>query len=325
LSLGRYFLRRALFAFPLIIAIITINFILVHVAPGDPISYIVGAEYASPEFIQRIRHEYGLDRPLLEQYVLYISKVLQLDLGYSYRYREPVISVIAERLPATLLLMLTALLWSTAAGIIIGVKAALSFGRARDSMATLLATISVSLPTFWLGLLLIILMGANLRIFPTQGMVSPGNIGFKELTPEIMADIAWHLVLPSLTLGIAYLGIYIRTVRSLMIDELGRDYILLARAKGLESSHILWKYAFRAASPSIISLVGLNLGTMLAGATLTETVFAWPGMGRLIYESAIARDYPVILGIFIFVSISVIVANLVVDMINALLDPRIRY
>ena len=233
--------------------------------------------------------------------------------------------MIIERLPATLILMLTAITWATLAGIAIGVRAALSSGGGMDRLATTLATVSVSIPTFWLGLLLIIFLGGSLKIFPTQGMVSPSNIGYKELSQELVLDIMWHLVLPSITLGTAYLGIYIRTVRSLLVDELGKDYVLLAIAKGLRNSYIVWRYAFRAASPSIMAIIGLNIGTMLAGATLTETVFAWPGMGRLIYESAIARDYPVILGIFIFVSVSVIVANLVVDMINAILDPRIRY
>ncbi|MEM0472659.1 MAG: ABC transporter permease [Sulfolobales archaeon] len=325
MGLSKYFVRRALFAIPLIIVIITINFILVHLAPGDPIAYIVGTEYVSPEYIERLRAEYGLDRPLWEQYWIYMAKVLSFDLGYSYRYREPVINVIIERLPATLILMLTAITWATLAGIAIGVRAALNPGGGMDRLATTLATISVSIPTFWLGLLLIIFLGGSLKIFPTQGMVSPSNIGYKELSQELILDIMWHLVLPSITLGTAYLGIYIRTVRSLLVDELGKDYVLLAIAKGLRNSYIVWRYAFRAASPSIMAIIGLNIGTMLAGATLTETVFAWPGMGRLIYESAIARDYPVILGIFIFVSISVIVANLVVDMINAILDPRIRY
>ncbi|MEM2204049.1 MAG: ABC transporter permease [Sulfolobales archaeon] len=325
MGLSRYFVRRALFAFPLIIVIITINFMLVHLAPGDPIAYIVGTEYASPEYIERLRAEYGLNRPLWEQYWIYMAKVLSFDLGYSYRYREPVINVIIERLPATLILMLTAITWATLAGIAIGVRAALSSGGGMDRLATTLATVSVSIPTFWLGLLLIIFLGGSLKIFPTQGMVSPSNIGYKELSQELVLDIMWHLVLPSITLGTAYLGIYIRTVRSLLVDELGKDYVLLAIAKGLRNSYIVWRYAFRAASPSIMAIIGLNIGTMLAGATLTETVFAWPGMGRLIYESAIARDYPVILGIFIFVSVSVIVANLVVDMINAILDPRIRY
>jgi peptide/nickel transport system permease protein len=325
MSLARYFIRRAVFVLPLIIAIITINFILVHIAPGDPLSYIVGTEYVSPEYLQRLRSEYGLDRPLWEQYWIYISKVLVFDLGQSYRYREPVINVIMERIPATLLLMLVSISWATIAGIIIGVKAALNYGRRIDNLASMLATISVSIPTFWLGIILIILFGSFSRLLPTQGMVSPSNIGAKEITPEIIIDVLWHLVLPGITLGTVYLGIYIRSVRSLLVDELGKDYVLLALAKGLNRTHILWRYAFRVASPSIIALVGLNLGTMLAGATLTETVFAWPGMGRLIYESAIARDYPVVLGIFIFISISVILANLIVDIVNATLDPRVRY
>ncbi|MEM1610715.1 MAG: ABC transporter permease [Sulfolobales archaeon] len=325
MSLARYFLRRALFAFPLVIAIITINFILVHVAPGDPLSYIVGTEYVSPEYLQRLRSEYGLDRPLWEQYWIYIAKVLMFDLGQSYRYREPVINVIMERIPATLLLMLTSIAWATIAGIIIGVKAALNYGRKIDNLASVIATVSVSIPTFWLGIVLIIFFGGFLRVLPTQGMVSPNNIGAREITPEIVVDVLWHLLLPSITLGTVYLGIYIRSVRSLLVDELGKDYILLALAKGLGRTHILWRYAFRVASPSIVALIGLNIGTMLAGAILTETVFAWPGMGRLIYESAIARDYPVVLGIFIFVSISVIIANLIVDIVNAMLDPRVRY
>ncbi len=325
MSLAKYLIKRIFFSLPLIIAIITINFILVHMAPGDPLSYIVGTEYVSPEYLEALRREYGLDKSLWEQYWIYITKVLKFDLGQSYRYREPVINVILERLPATLLLMLTSIAWATVIGIMIGIKAALNHGRRIDKLASMLATISVSTPTFWLGIILIIFFAGFLRIMPSQGMVSPNNIGFKELTPGIIIDILWHLILPSITLGIVYVGMYVRTVRYLMIDELGKDYVLVALAKGLGRSYILWRYVFRTASPSIIALIGLNLGTMLAGATLTETVFAWPGMGRLIYESAIARDYPVVLGIFIFISISVIIANLIVDIINALLDPRVRY
>ena len=325
MGLARYFVKRILFSIPLIFIIITINFILVHIAPGDPLSYIVGTEYVSPEYLQKLRSEYGLDRPLWERYFIYISKVLQLDLGISYRFREPVINIILERLPATLLLMLVSIGWSSAVGILIGVRAAKGYGRASDKLASTLASISVSIPTFWLGIILIIVFGVMLRLTPTQGMLSPNFMGARQLTSEMMIDILWHLILPTLTLGTVYLGTYIRSVRSLLVDELGKEYILFAHAKGLGSSYILWRYAFRAVSPSIIALLGLNLGTMLAGATLTETVFAWPGMGRLIYESAIARDYPVILGIFIFIAISVVLTNLIVDMINAVLDPRVRY
>lgn len=325
-GVARYFVRRALFSVPLLLAVVTVNFLIVHTAPGDPVSYIVGSEYVSPEFVQRLRHEYGLDRPLWEQYLAYLSKLLTLDLGYSYRYREPVVNVIVERLPATLILMLASIAWASALGVILGVAASTKPGGSLDRLSTLVATASVSIPAFWLGILLIIFLGSFLKVFPTQGMVSPYNIGRGlSLSPDIVADVAWHLALPSLTLGIAYTGLYIRSVRSLMVDELSKDYVLLARAKGLERSSILWGYAFKAASPSILAIVGLNLGTMLAGAVLTETVFAWPGMGRLVYESAIARDYPVILGIFVFVSITVIIANMLVDFVNAILDPRIRY
>ncbi len=317
-----YVLRRLLQAVPLMFVIVLINFFLIHLAPGDPVDFLIGAMEASPEYIAGLKREFGLDEPLHVQLVAYLMKMLQADLGYSLRFREPVLGLILSRLPATLLLMGTALVLSSLGGILIGVIAAQRPQSMIDNSATIIALAAYSMPVFWFGQLLLLLFSLQLGWFPTQGMVSlraPSN-GWGRVV-----DIAQHLVLPAITYSAYHLTLTFRLTRLKMLETLSLDFITTARAKGVAERRVVYVHALRNAVLPVITVIGLNFGFMLAGSVLTETVFAWPGMGRLLYEAISARDYPVLMGLFIVISGMVIIANIVTDIIYALVDPRVVY
>lgn len=317
-----YALKRVVQSIPLVFVIILINFALVHLAPGDPVDFLIGSSEASPEFIESLRRELGLDQPLHVQLVAYLTKILQLDLGYSFRFREPVLSLILSRMPATLLLMGTAIVFSSAAGIVLGVLAArrpYSFG---DQAITFVSLAGYSMPVFWLGQLALILFALHLAWFPTQGMVSlrAPSSGWGRV-----ADIAHHLVLPAATYSVYHLALIYRLTRVKMQEALALDFITTARAKGASERSVVFGHALRNAILPVVTVIGLNFGFMLAGSVLTETVFAWPGMGRLLYEAIGARDYPILMGLFTVLSMMVIGANILTDIVYALVDPRVTY
>ena len=320
-SLLTYILRRLLQAVPLILGIVVVNFCLIHLAPGDPIVTLAGESQASPEYLAEVRKLYGLDEPLPIQLLRYVSSILRGNFGYSFSFRQPVLDVILERVPVTLLLMAVAIVYSTLLGVLFGVISAKRQYSKTDHFFTLLSLVGYSLPVFWLGQILLITLSLKSSLFPAQGMQSLRE----PLTGmAYWLDLLHHLVLPAFALGLSYLAINTRFVRASMIEVMSADYVRTARAKGLSERMVTYKHALRNALLPLVTMTGLNFGFLLAGGVLTEIVFAWPGLGRLMYDSIYTRDYPVLMGMFILVSLGVILANLLTDIVYSMLDPRIR-
>ena len=320
-SLSAYVLRRLAQLLPILLVIIVLNFLLLHLAPGDPIAYIVGNAPVSDEYMADLRQKLGLDQPLFTQLLIYLANVATGDFGYSYVSRAPVLEVILARFPATLLLMVTQYVIAIAAGIALGVISARRQGTALDAGVTLISVVGYALPVFWLGQMLMLIFSMHLGLFPAQGMFSLRY----ELTPtEKVFDIAHHLVLPALTLAFFNLALIARLTRSNMLQVLRLEYIIFARSKGISELRVMVRHALRNAVLPVVTVIGLNIKTLITGAVLTETVFAWPGLGRLTYEAISARDYPVLMAMFVFVGMLVVVANLITDVVYAWLDPRIR-
>ncbi len=318
----KYILRRILQAVPLVLVIITTNFMLIHLAPGDPVDILAGELNANPEYAQQLRAEFGLDQPLIIQLGRYITKLLKFDLGYSLRYRQDVLALILSRLPPTLLLMGTSLVISSFLGVFLGTLAAYRPYSLIDNAATLLALAGYSMPVFWLGQILLIGFALELGWFPMQGMISlrvPTEGWSRAL------DIIRHLALPALTFTVYHLTLIFRLTRVKMQEVLAMDFITTARAKGLPERTVVLGHALRNAMLPVVTVVGLHFGFMLAGSVLVETVFAWPGMGRLMFEAIMSRDYPVLMGLFFCVSIMVILANVLTDTVYAIVDPRVVY
>lgn len=314
--------RRLLHAFLLILAVLVLNFLLIHIAPGDPAEVIAGEMGgATEEMMAQIRATYGLDKPVLVQLGLYLSKAIQGDLGQSFFYNAPVFDLIIGRVGATILLVTTALLFAIFAGTALGVLASHKPKGFVSGMVTVLSVVGYSAPIFWTGMMLVILFAWLFPIFPISNMFDITKDGgfFNRII-----DIAHHLVLPSLTLGIVYLAQYARLTRASMLEILGSDYIRTARAKGVSEISVYRHHALRNAILPVVTIAGLQFGSIVSGAVLVETVFSWPGLGTLAFDSILARDYPTILGILFFSSLLVIVANLVTDIVYRMVDPRIR-
>ena len=323
MKLVRLLLSRFVQGALLVLAVVVLNFVLVHAAPGDPVETIAGASGGmSPELMAQLRTQYGLDKPLVVQLGLYLGKVLGGDFGYSYFFNLPVTSLIFDRVPATLLLVLSAVLLAFIVGTTLGVLAAPKPNGALSQAITVLSLVGFAAPVFWTGILLVILFASVWPILPVSGMrniQSSSTGGWRDVL-----DVAQHLVLPTVTLALVYLAQYSRLARSSMLDVLGADFIRTARAKGLPERVVLYKHALRNALLPVVTVLGLQFGNVLAGAILVETVFNWPGLGRLAFESVLRRDYPTILGVLVFASVVVIVMNLLTDVAYRLIDPRIK-
>ncbi len=313
-------LYRVLQLVPVTLVVIILNFLLVHLAPGD-VSIILAGESADPAYLASIRERYGLDRPFLEQLWRYLVQVGSGDLGVSFRSREPVFAEIMSRVPATLLLVGTSLALSVVLGTWIGTWIARKPGSAVDSTVSAIAVALFSMPVFWLGLMLVLLFAVELQVLPAMGMTSVD--GPREGFGRIL-DIAQHMVLPVLALSTVSLGQYVRLARSAVAEVMGESYITTVRAIGFPERTILMHYALRNALLPVVTVLGLQLGLVLTGAVLTESVFSWPGLGRLIYDAILARDTPVIMGAFIIMSVTVALASLVTDLVYAALDPRVK-
>lgn len=317
-----YVVLRLLQAIPAIFAIIVLAFILVHATPGDP-TYLLVGETSDPKLIEQIRKNFGLDRPLHEQLFLYIVQVLQGNLGNSYWFGAPVLTVILERVPATLLLMSVSLIFAVGLGIPLGVRSSKKPYSLTDNIVTVASLVGYSVPLFWLGQIFIIIFALWLGLFPFGGLTSVPTD--QMTTPSGILDILRHLILPALGLGSSQLALIFRLTRANMLEVLDQDYMLTARAKGLKENEIIYGHALRNALLPIVTVIGLNIAFMFAGAILTETVFTWPGLGRLMFDSLTRRDYPMIMGLFIFISVVVIVVTVITDLAYAYLDPRVRY
>lgn len=316
-------LSRLLQGLALVFAVVVLNFVLVHAAPGDPVETIAGASGGmSAELKAELRTQYGLDKPLPVQLGVYLGKVLSGDLGYSYFFNLPVAGLIAERVPATLLLVMTSVLGSFLIGTVLGVLSSRKPNGLLSQLINTLSLVGFAAPVFWTGIMLVLLFASALPLFPVSGMRAIDSAGASGFTDVL--DVLHHLVLPALTLGLIYLAQYSRLSRASMLDVLGSDFIRTARAKGLSNRVVLYKHALRNALLPVVTILGLQFGNVMAGAILVETVFNWPGLGRLAFESVLRRDYPTILGVLLFSSIIVVVMNLLTDYCYRLIDPRIK-
>jgi len=322
MKLVRPFLRAMLNALGLLIAVVVLNFCLIHAAPGDPAQVIAGEMGgASPNILAQIRAEYGLDRSEPAQLVDYLDKVVHGNLGYSFYFNEPVLKLIFSRFPATLLLIMTALALAVLIGAALGIISAQRPHGLLNQLVSVISIAGYAAPVFWTGLMLLVLFASVWPVLPVAGMSDPA---YPSTGLAHVADVAKHLVLPAATLAIVYVAQYSRLMRASMIESLQADYVRTARAKGLPERRVVLKHALRNALIPLVTMVGLQFGQIFAGAVLVETVFDWPGLGRLAFDSILRRDYPTLLGILFFSAILVIVANLLTDIVYRMIDPRIR-
>lgn len=314
-------LRRLVISVPVLLGIVILNFLLVQLADGDAASVLAGeAGGAPPEYLAQLRQQFGLDQPLYIQLWRYITDMLTLDLGHSFRFGAPVLDVILERLGATLLLMGCAFTLSLLIGVLLGVVAATAVNTWKDQLISIIAVIAYATPLFWLGLMLILLFSVQLNWLPTSGMEDV--VAFYEGWDRVI-DIAHHLILPTLTLSLFYSAIYARMMRASMLEQRGMDYVITARAKGLSDKKITYRHVLRNALLPVVTMAGIQAGAMLGGSVVIEAVFAWPGLGQLAFQALFARDFSLLLGIFFLSACLVVLVNLLVDLIYMVLDPRI--
>lgn len=316
------FLRQVLYSLLLLLAVILLNFILIHLAPGDAVQSIVGEMGgATPEILAQIRSEYGLDKSLPEQLVTYVGRVAKGNLGKSFHYNQPVTKLILQRVGGTLLLTLTALVIAIVIGTYLGVLSAQKPRGILNQLLTVFALFGYSAPIFWTGIMLLILLAYLIPIFPSFGMKT---VGLQASPWSLTVDVLKHLVLPSLTLASVYLALFSRLARASMLDVLVSDYIRTARAKGLSERVVVYQHALKNALIPVVTMAGLQFSRVLAGAVVVETVFSWPGMGQLAFESILRRDHTLLLGILFFSTFIVVIVNLLTDLSYRLLDPRIK-
>lgn len=326
---GPFLLKRVVYSFFLVLCTIIITFVLLHAAPGDPVTYLAGLGSApvSAEYIESVRKSYGLDKPITEQFFIYMINIFRGNFGVSMYYRLPVLTIIMDRLPATLLLVGVALVFALLLAILIGTIAAVRKHTVSDSAIRIFSLSGYSIPTFWLAELLVVIFSIWLGWFPATGMHSTqaaqSSVSFVSI--QYTLDLLWHLALPATCISLWYLALFTRLTRAGMLQILGKNFITLARAKGLGERTVLMKHALKNALAPLLPVVGWNIGLMLAGATLAETAFSWPGEGSLLYQSLVSRDYPTLLGLVVLISISVVVTNLVADLVYATVDPRVTY
>lgn len=308
----KYTLKRLVQLIPTLFIVVLIVFIITRVIPGDPAAVMLGPQ-ASVEDVESLREELGLNESMWTQLGGYLKGLIKGDLGDSYYYNEPVSDIIAERFPATLILSVSSMLISLLVGIPIGVISATKQYSKFDYITMILALIGISMPVFWLALMLVLIFSVNLGWLPSVGMGSEGFV-----------DIIKHLILPSISLAVISAGVFARFTRSSMLDIIKEDYIKTANAKGLKQKIVVWKHAFKNALPPIITIVGIQFSSLLSGAILTETIFSWPGMGKLIVDAIEKRDYSLVQGGVIFVAFVYVIINLIVDISYALLNPKVR-
>ena len=320
-ELTLFVLRRLLHAIPLLLAVVVLNYALIASTPGDPITVLVGDFPAPPDYIAEVRHIYGLDQPVPVQIARYVLRVLHGDLGYSFANRQPVLSLILGRLAATLELTGTALVFASVVGIALGVLSARRAGSLLDRAVRALATAGYALPEFWVGQLLILGFAIWLGWLPSQGShsVRGAPSGWAGLVEGLR-----YLVLPAFALSLRYLALIARITRAGMLEVLGAEFVLAARLRGSSERAVLLDHVLRNAAAPVITVIGYNLGFILAGSALIETVFGWPGIGRLLFDSITSRDYPTMMAILLLVSLTVVLANLATDILHRLLDPRVR-
>ena len=316
--MNRYLLRRLLQVLPLVLVVVVLNFLLVHMTPGDPAAALAG-EDAPQEYVQQLRESYGLNDPLPVQLATYLGKLVTGDLGFSFAYRRPDADLNLSRIPPTLLLILVSHIPAIVGGTLLGAVAARNRGTWLDRVITALSLSLYSVPVFWSGMVLILIFALTLGWFPTSGMVNVATTGADPI------DVARHLVLPATALGLFTLPTYVRLTRAAVLEVMEDDYIRTSQAVGFHPRTTFYRHALRNALLPTVTTAGISLGFIFAGALLTETVFAWPGLGSLMYQSVFHRDYPVLMGVFLITAISVAVMSLLVDLLYVWIDPRVSY
>ncbi len=336
--MARYIIQRLLLLVPTLLGVLTIVFFMTALSPGDPARIMLG-ERANDQQLEQLREELGLNRPIGEQYLMYLQRSIRLDFGRSIKTRRPVMEEIGELFPATIELALVAMIFSTFFGILIGVLSAVRRNTWLDYTAMVGALTGVSMPVFWLGLVLIMVFSVGLGWFPTGGrmevrlfflpitrffLIDGLILWFREGNPAYFQSALRHIVLPAIALGTIPLAIIARTTRSSMLETMRQDYVKTARAAGIPEHRVIFRYALKNALLPVITVVGIQFGLLLAGAILTETIFAWPGIGRWIYSAISARDYPAIQAGVIVVSTVFVGINVIVDILYSVVNPKIR-
>ena len=317
----RFLITRLLWAVPIVLVIAVLSFILLHLVRGDPVTALIGDFPAPPEYVAQIRAEFGLDQPISTQLWLYLVNLAHGNLGFSFSNRMPVLDLILARARITLMLMMPALVAASVLGVAMGLAAAPRAGSATDATITGLSLLGHSVPVFWLAQLLVMVFAVQLHWMPASGMITLRN------TPTgwgAIVDFLWHLVLPMTCITIYYVAVVARVARASVLEMLHRDFVLTAMAKGLTNRTVLWRHILPNALIPVVTVVGYSFGSSLTGAILTETVFAWPGLGSLFVSSISVRDYPVLQGIFLFSAVAVVVANILTDVVYWLVDPRLH-
>ncbi|WP_018904347.1 ABC transporter permease [Variovorax paradoxus] len=318
----RFFGSRAIKSAIVLVLIAVFNFILVRAAPGDPAEIMAGLSGgADAATLQQLRRDFGLDKPVSTQLLNHLEGVFTLDLGYSFRQQEKVATLIFAQLPATLLLTVSAFVLAVGVGILLGITAALHAGRWKDTAVTTIALLVYATPSFWIGLMLVLLFAVKLEWLPLFGYQTVGA-GYTGIMHAL--DVGRHLLLPAVTLGLFYAAIYTRLTRASVLEVLNMDFVRTARAKGLSEPQVIRRHVLRNALLPIITFAGLQAGGLVGGAVLIETVFGWPGIGRLAFEALGQRDYNLLLGIFFVASVLVVIINMLTDVLYTLVDPRIE-
>ena len=314
--------RRLAQAVLAVVSIAVINFLILQLAPGDAVDVLAGeAGAADAGYVAELRQRFGLDQPLPVQLGRYLLNIAHLDLGHSFRHNMPVATLIAQRLPATLLLIVASLGIAFLGGIVLGATAARKVNTLADNVISVLALLAYATPLFWLGLMLLILFTLKLNLLPGSGMVTIGADG---TAIEQVFDVLRHLILPAATLSLFYMATYTRLMRASMLEVFGMDYVRTARAKGISDRRVVYRHVLRNAVLPMVTMLGIQIGSLLGGAVVVEVVFGWPGLGRLAFEAIFQRDFNLLLGILLLSSCLVIVVNLLVDIAYSRLDPRIE-
>ena len=314
--------RRLVQAVPLMLGVVIINFVLIHLAPGSFLELMTAENQVSdPATIELLRKTYGLEDPVWLQLLKYIWALAHFDFGFSYRQNMPVIQAIGINLPATLLLMISSIALALAVGVAAGVVASIKVRTFWDTLVSVAAMFFFAAPSFWLGIMLIVLFSVKLGWLPVGGMITIGGSGG---AVGGVLDILHHLILPTLALGLFYAAIYARVMRSAMLEVAQLDFVRTAHAKGLSRNKVTISHVLRNALLPVVTILGVQMGTVLAGSVVIESVFSWPGVGSLLFDSVSSRNYPVVLGIMVLGSLVVIAANIAVDLIYMWLDPRIE-
>lgn len=318
-----YIARRVVQAIPMAFAIVLLNFVLLQLTPGDLVDVMAGeAGSATPEYMDNLRRLYGLDVPVTQQFFNYVNGILHFDLGFSFRQNTPVLELILERLPSTVLLSVAAIAFALVIGVTLGTVAARHRGTAIDESISIFSTVGFAIPLFWVGLMFIVLFSIQLRWLPSAGIATIG-VTYASWWEEWL-DVGHHMLLPAFTLSLFFLSIYVRITRSAMLEVYELDFVRTARAKGIGEGRVVLRHVLRNALLPIVTITGLQVGAIFGGTVVTETVFGWPGVGRLAHEAVFSRDVNLLLGIFLCSSMLVMLVNLAVDLLYAVLDPRVE-